>query len=944
MLTLCSQVSTHKKDLSRLILGIVMLVGGMLSGVWDVCAMTERRLKPITSRDGLSDMLVNMIYKDSTGYIWFGTEESLDRYDGNNITSYRFPADRPGSRRVTSITELGRGDIYAGNNQGLYLLRRGSNVPEPFLADKIGGAVNALADDGKENLYIGTQQGLYRYNTKKKHTDRLLLKTDILAPDNEISSIVMMRNGELWATGSHGIYKVDFESGKSQEYRMPCDGRITRMMQMGQHIYVATSGSGVVPFNLGSRTFEAPIEVGNNLITSLGSGENEIIYISTDGEGIYLYDTASNRILAHYDSSEKSEPQLRSGSVYSLLKDREGMLWIGYYQDGADYTPYTSGIFDVYEYPGVIDTRKYAVRSVALNGSEKVIGTREGLFYIDEKSGRHASFAKPRINSNIIFCIKRIGSLYYIGTYNGGMYVLDPSALTLRPFGREEGVGGNLSVFDIGTDREGTIWVAASDGLHRFRGNRRIAHYTSQNSRLPEGNVYLIKFDSAGRGWAATETGLAIWNGKNLQTDHFPKGFPDNKKIRVIYEDREHNLYFAPDRGEVIKSNLSLTRFGAVKGATGRNINIVTSIAEDKEGSLWLGTDRGAIRYDKGDKFEFFSNADGLPHQVFTLCASVADSSGDIWMGNSQGLIRLDFERYKSASAKEKPKANISDLRSNGQSITGRLRHGKHGDVIDLGSDDNDLEIQFGNLSFIERDHHQVEYILEGYDKEWRRAEGGKPAQYYKIPPGSYRLRVREAGDPDSETFLEVNKSGGYMIWAIIILVVLMAGATAAGLAIYFRRRAARGASGEEERAEAGDYDDSAEEKRERGQYRTTSLSREECERLMKAIDHLMRSERPFTDAKMKSADLARMVGTKAHSLSYLFNQYMHTTYYDFVNGYRVEEFKRLARETDTDRYTLTALSQMCGFSSRASFFRHFKAATGITPAEYLKQIKRGQS
>lgn len=99
-----------------------------------------------------------------------------------------------------------------------------------------------------------------------------------------------------------------------------------------------------------------------------------------------------------------------------------------------------------------------------------------------------------------------------------------------------------------------------------------------------------------------------------------------------------------------------------------------------------------------------------------------------------------------------------------------------------------------------------------------------------------------------------------------------------------------------------------------------------------------MRTSHPYKNPDLKISDLAKLADTSAHALSFLFNQYMQKSYYDYINTYRVDEFKRLVKEIDTSRYTLTAMSQMCGFSSRASFFRHFKSITGITPSEYLKR------
>ena len=104
----------------------------------------------------------------------------------------------------------------------------------------------------------------------------------------------------------------------------------------------------------------------------------------------------------------------------------------------------------------------------------------------------------------------------------------------------------------------------------------------------------------------------------------------------------------------------------------------------------------------------------------------------------------------------------------------------------------------------------------------------------------------------------------------------------------------------------------------------------------MKIIENIMKTQKPYTNPDLKSSDLARMAGTTGHALSFVFNQYLKKSYYDYINEFRVEEFKRLAAE-ESDRYTLSAMAEKCGFSSRASFFRHFKSIAGMTPSEYVK-------
>lgn len=201
-------------------------------------------------------------------------------------------------------------------------------------------------------------------------------------------------------------------------------------------------------------------------------------------------------------------------------------------------------------------------------------------------------------------------------------------------------------------------------------------------------------------------------------------------------------------------------------------------------------------------------------------------------------------------------------------------------------------------------------------------------------------LRLRLPGDPSTESVLRIHKKAG-LNWPMVTvgLVLLVIGGSVL-LVLHSRRRHREELKWVEaqaaEAAVAPVITSVTSDKKNR--YKTTRLTDEECKRLIKVLDGIMRTSRPYTNPDLKSSELAAMAGTTGHALSFLFNQYMEKSYYDYVNEYRVAEFKRLVKEVDTSKYTLTAMSQKCGFSSRASFFRHFKNITGITPAEYLRQ------
>ncbi|MDE6339033.1 MAG: AraC family transcriptional regulator, partial [Muribaculaceae bacterium] len=584
--------------------------------------------------------------------------------------------------------------------------------------------------------------------------------------------------------------------------------------------------------------------------------------------------------------------KLRSNSVYSMLVDDNGLLWVGYYQMGVDYTPKVNDIFEVYSYPGFINSKEYAVRAVAINGPEKLIGTRDGLFYVNEATGRTARFQRPDIRSNIIFCINRIGDKYYVGTYNGGMYMFDSASLTLQSFGNNQDQFDAGSVFAIEEGPDGSMWVGASDGLHRFRDGKEVAHYTSDNSQLPKGNVYELFFDSTGRGWICTESGMAIWNGKTISSDRFPKGFINNQKIRDVFEDKAHNLYFVPDRGNVYRSNLNLTSVTPITGNYESANNMVTFITQDKNGMLWLGTGVGAVCIPDDKEMHIFNMADGLPHLVFTLCPPVTDEKGNLWMGNTSGLLKLDPEKVKEHMAKEDKKVTVTDMLSNGESIFGRLTQNGGKTFIKLNSKENDLAVYAGNLSYIAPDHFEVEYMLDGYDKEWKWVRGGKSIHFYDLKPGDYKLRLRMPGHTSNETVIYIHKDRGLNIALIIILTILIFGIVAffAVYIIYRRRHREREEmellSLQEEAASDIETEETNQEQR---RYRTTSLPEKECERLISVINEIMVTQRPFINPDLKSVDLAEMAGTTSHALSYLFNQYMNKSYYDYINEYRVE-------------------------------------------------------
>lgn len=901
----------------------------------------SRVLRSLTASDGLTDLTVNALYKDSLGFVWIGTGNSVERFDGVFLKHYALAGADERLKRVNVMTATAGHHLWMGNGQGLWHLNRQADAFEQVVPDVINSAVLSLLNDGKGTLYIGSERGLYVHRNGR--FEHILLDPNAFSTANAVTSMTLGEGGRrLWMATLNGLYAMDLADGKMRRWHNEAGGEhycsFNQLARVGDKLYLGTMDRGIICFDIRQEAFYPFINVGCNVISALSTDGGRMLYVGTDGNGVHFIDTERQEetfVMRHEAGSEGS---LRSNSVYSLLVDREGVVWVGFYQAGLDYTLYQGNTFEVYAYPPYFDSKDIPVRALSINGGEKLIGSRDGLYYIHEDKGLFKVFGTPRMRSDMVFCIRRFEGKYWIGTYGGGLYVLDPLTLTLDDFSREEPFYKG-HVFCLEEDREHALWIGTSMGVFRYKDGRMTARYTNANSSLPDGNVYEICFDSAGKGWICTENGLCLWDpsAHKLRTDVFPEGFFRKEKVREVYEDSAHTLYFFPDKGPLFISDLSMNRFRRLQPGTPLEGCDGMSIIEDSRGWLWMGTSKGLFHYDKRENFVLYNFMDGIPDPMFTLCPSVRDAEGNFWFGNSRGLIKLDVGRVGTKSGETYP-LRVTDVLVNGLSPadTDEASVDDDGRLLRLDGAGRNITFCLSDFSYTAPAVMSYEYRLDGAEKAWQSLVGRSSVTYYSLPAGEYIFRVRRMGQPDTEVSMTVQVESGIGHWLVAGLCVLLV-VSAAGWRYARLRRPVAAAPEAPVMAAAEDTpgaDTPAEEK-----YRTFRVPADECERLVERLEELMRREQPYRHSDLKIADLATSIGTSPHTLSYVFNQHLKRNYYDYINDYRVEEFKRLVGEEASARYTLSALAERCGFSSRASFFRYFKKATGITPSEYISGL-----
>lgn len=539
-----------------------------------------------------------------------------------------------------------------------------------------------------------------------------------------------------------------------------------------------------------------------------------------------------------------------------MLVDREGLVWIGLFQFGLDYTMYQSGIFSTYRFPPFFDSEGLTVRTIELQDGEKLIGSRDGLFYLDEKRNLFRSFKSPELRSNMIMCTYTFYGNYYIGTYGGGMYVLDPLTMKLRDFDIHEPfpfIKG--SIFGINADYEDNLWIATSKGLYCYKDGKKIRHYTNTNSKLPEGNVYGIYFDSTHRGWIYTESGLYILESDSdrLITDRFPENFIHDKFIRTVYEDSFHQLYFLPDKGTIYSSDLSLKQcrdLSSIEVLKGKNAMFMI---EDKEGWYWIGTNNGLYRY-KGEKIEEYDFSDGVSSPIFLTCIPRIDKDGTIWIGNSNGLLFTDSGKI-TKGRKYSYSLGITGVYEDVNKVIPVIRENAMRYRVELENIPKSLIIHFSAFTYTDPAYMSYEYQLEGGDTDWIKLTGKSEVVYYGLPSGDYTFKVRRIGDPASEISLMIHISSAMNLW----LWILLGGMSLLGIIVFLYCKFRKKRIEQPKKMESITI----------MKYKSCHISIQECRELSDRLKSIMYEEKLYINPNLKIADLSDRLEVPVYILSY---------------------------------------------------------------------------
>ena len=924
------------RPVRTLLRGALSAVSGHVFSLIIVCLMLCTCLPPMAvakphrivnmgSREGLRDLLVNCIHEDDAGVIWLGTGSTVECFDGVRFRHFPIEGKAGPQKRVTAITGSPARGLWAGNGDGLWMFDSHTEQFVPQYEADIAGGVTSVLLDSTGVLYVATTVCLYVVEDGQVRPYRLQPASGL--PAGGIEAMCMDESGTLWMTSTTGLYALTADRQMVQQSSYLPDGGYTSIAVGGGTVWLGTFHSGIYAWDIASGTLRQASNIPVP-IQALQVCSDRRLLVGTDGVGVLLYDTDDFALIERWSQQEAGPNRLTSNSVYSLLQDRREVLWVGLYQNGVDYTLWQGDRVGVHHTP-LFNSEGVAVRALCIHGEQRLIGTRQGLYFIDKADRRFRAYGEEELNSQMVFALSLYEGEYYIGTYGGGLHRLDPRTPEVRPASLPEAIGGQ--VFTLATDGEGRLWAGTERGVWCLTGKdgrlRVEESYTSRTSQLPEGRVYHIFFDRMGRGWLCTAGGVALYDpaSRAVSTYNFPQTFPARAVVRQIWQSEEGVLYFVPEKGDLFAYD-EQWRPRPVPDTEGVDALFIT---DDGRGNLLIGTSNGLWYCHPDGTSERLDFSDGLPSPTFTHCQPQTDDEGTVWLGNSRGLVWIKPDSICLYSPQRPHALHISRILADNTPIKDGIRAVEER-MLRLPRGTSNLTVLLSDMSFTDPACMKCECLLEGMDEDWQCLTGVSEHTWHNLRSGTYRLRLRYPGEPEGEYAMTVRvPMTNEML--LLLTVVLLSVVVGTGVCLEIRRRNIRRKQEMLRRQQEEEARNEAEQK-----YKTTNIPVAELRKLRKEVDALMEEERLYLNPELKLSDIANRLNTSSYMLSFLFSQHMKTSFYDYINQYRVESFKQRVRNGETGRYTLDALATRCGYNSRATFFRNFKKVTGMTPTEYI--------
>ncbi|QCR21175.1 two-component regulator propeller domain-containing protein [Pontibacter sp. SGAir0037] len=722
--------------------------------------------KHYQAEQGLSNNSITSSLQDKEGFLWFGTKDGLNRFDGYNFKAYYYnPKDLNsiGSNHINRLYEDSKGHLWVGTGKGLY---RYNSKTESFtlLKPTANNEINDVCQDKEGKFWFIAGMNLYKYDPRSEELQSYSSKENFSA-----TSICITSDGSLWVSSQDGFI-LKYEQKQDHFIRFdvfshsktPPTKWIKRITDTGKNtILIGTTSQGVKLFDVKTSTYKDVLTYDQNkteiyVRDFMKNSENEY-WIATES-GLFIYNLESGTA-TNLQKNYNNPYSLSDNALYTLCKDREGGIWIGTYFGGLNYHPNLPIKFEK-KFPinGENSISGNAVREICQDKYGNFwIGTEDsGLNKYNPATGRFEQINSNKISHYNIHGLAVLDDELWIGTFEHGLDVMDVRTGEILNHYEVGANADNLKsnfIVTIAKTRNNDFLLTTTVGLYLFQQKTKTFNLIPG---LPIHPFYLSGIeDSKGIIWGGTyNEGLHYYDpttGKNVSFKHEPgnKNSLSGNNAHDIFEDSRKNLWVTTERG-LSRYNPSQKNFTNYTTENGLPSNITYSILEDQEQNLWISTSKGLVFLNPiTEEFKTYTTAHGLLSDQFNYSSAYKDAQGRMYFGSVKGMI--SFNPAEFIKTNYIPPVFITGFQINNKELAIRQNNSPlqesitYTKEITLDHNQSSFSIDFAALSYTVPEMTEYAYKLEGLDKDWNYLTSNRKVYFTQLPPGSYTFMVKAA-------------------------------------------------------------------------------------------------------------------------------------------------------------------------------------------------------
>lgn len=744
----------------------------------------EIYVKSLTRDNGLASNRVNCIYEDSRGFIWFGTQDGLNRFAGYDIGTFRHnPKDSLSisNNRITSIMEdEATGNFWVGTEFGLNYFDIAKNkFTHVSVARK--DTIYALWIDFRRDLWVGSTNGLYRHNKDGSFTKFEHNKADSNSLiSNRIFALNSDGKGNLLIGTDKGLSIFNLMSGTFRYYSKASNLEYIRSINFSEStgLWVGTRYNGLFQLpdaNYDSAAINYTTDDGvllNNRVQGLIEDEKGNLFIA-DRDGGLVYLIPETKEYTHYLPDNKNPNSLNSKAFRTIIESSTGIIWIGTYNSGVNYIDRNRKPFEHYQInfreDGLFNNN---IRCLFEDVQGNIwVGTKEGggLSKFDriEGSFKHYHFDADKrggLRDDYLFSINEIDEDHLIiGTYTQGIAIFNKETEMFTHFTHkpedETSISGN-AVYCIFKDQKERIWVGTF-GIAGMIGELNLFNPVTQEFEKIEEITQVRTMCNAHENhlWLGTiGHGLLLFNANRKKvvkvynhTMGDTLGLQDNN-ITSLKTDSLGNLWVGTDGGGLSYLDVSQDKITTYSVLDGLPNNRVFGVQLDDMGNVWLSSANGLAKFNpENNVIRTYDIRDGLQGNEFESYVSLKTHTGHMLFGGRNGFNVFHPDSIKDNLVIPKVMLTGFNLFYNPVEIGVKgsplKKHISLTKKLELNHKQSVITFEFIALNYTSPEKNQYAYIMKGFDKNWNYVGNKREATYTNLPPGEYTFRVKASNN-----------------------------------------------------------------------------------------------------------------------------------------------------------------------------------------------------